>query len=400
MMGSKGKPYDICFFGLKCYGLLANDEVPKYLGGIERNLVNVARGLANVGIRVAFITFDEGQDAFVDCDGVHVYRAYASGEGLRGIRLVHPKMTRVWQLMSRINARVYLCMGAGIEAWIIALACKYFLPGSRSIFCVASDDNTIQRPAALKSRLERLAYVHSLPWFDVVISQTEQQRQGLKEHHNIESSVIPMPRAPLAERSFDEIRSGHAADRSTSAARFSVLWIGRWVAVKRLEWLLDLASQLPEIDFQVVGKANQGFSEYTDGLNERAAQLPNVRVHGKVTESELIDIYQGCQCLINTSIMEGFPTTFLEAWSIGMPCITTFDPDGIVASKEVGWVAADLQALKSHLVRISNPLNAQVLQAASERSKRLFDERFSMSAILPSYKTLIQNLAPSSEATQ
>ena len=49
--------FDACFVGLKCYDLLRGESIPKYLGGIERALVSLAKGMASLGHKVAFIEF-------------------------------------------------------------------------------------------------------------------------------------------------------------------------------------------------------------------------------------------------------------------------------------------------------------------------------------------------------
>ena len=71
---------------------------------------------------------------------------------------------------------------------------------------------------------------------------------------------------------------------------------------------------------------------------EAAARLPNATVHGRLSNNQLASLYQRAALLCCTSRLEGFPTSFLEAWSLGIPVVTTFDPDQIVARHGLGVV--------------------------------------------------------------
>jgi glycosyltransferase involved in cell wall biosynthesis len=118
--------------------------------------------------------------------------------------------------------------------------------------------------------------------------------------------------------------------------------------VKRLEWLIQLATDLPECRFDVVGHCNAS-SKYGQTLAGQIESLPNVRWHGYVDHARMRALYQQSQVLLCTSQSEGFPNVFLEAWSCAKPVLTSVDPDGIVATFQLGQVATDYTTLKQHL---------------------------------------------------
>ena len=98
-----------------------------------------------------------------------------------------------------------------------------------------------------------------------------------------------------------------------------ILWIGRVSPEKRPDRLLDLAETCPHLRFDLVGPADGG--AFATEILHRAATLSNVSVHGTVAREKVYEFYRRAACLCSTSLFEGFPNTFLEAWSQGRPVV-------------------------------------------------------------------------------
>jgi glycosyltransferase involved in cell wall biosynthesis len=81
---------------------------------------------------------------------------------------------------------------------------------------------------------------------------------------------------------------------------------------------------------------------------EQAKNFPNVIMHGRLGPHELNALYAGSKLLCNTSLFEGFPTTFLEAWSHGIPVVSTFDSE-IVAKNGLGRIASNVDGIVAAL---------------------------------------------------
>lgn len=376
--------YDVCLVGLKCLDHLTHSSTPRFLGGIERQLALVGRLLAAEGLRVAFIVYDDGQGPLVRADGVDAYAAYSLRAGWPGVRFVHPRSSRLWSSMRRVDARVYLQMGGGDETGRVALG-RRLLRGERSFaYFVASDADCVRALPALRHRRARLLYRYGLAQADRVVAQTGRQKAMLAREFGIESVVIRLPILPQAST-------------PSAPAEPSVLWVGRFDPFKRVEMLLAAAERCPELRFDIVGSANTR-SDYERDLLGRAARLANVELHGRTSDSQLWRLYAQAAVLCNTSDVEGFPTTFLEAWSVGLPVVTTFDPDGVVAAHGLGCVVSSLDELAAGL-------RASVDGAAgrarwSQNTLRFYERHYSPRACLPPLRELIASLSSGGGTTR
>jgi glycosyltransferase involved in cell wall biosynthesis len=220
-------------------------------------------------------------------------------------------------------------MGGDAETGQVALWCG--ASAASFAFALASDADVDPALPLLRTRRQRVLYRAGLRRATAIIAQTEMQRAQLRAAFSVESTVIrncsPDP--------------GYAADGSglrKHTVRPRLLWVGRFVPVKRLELLLDLAAQQTDWDFHVIGSA--GSAEYGRGLEARAGTLPNVTLHGGISDAGLDEQYRRANALLSTSSVEGVPTTFLEAWARGLPVVSTVDPDNVIAAHGLGAITA------------------------------------------------------------
>jgi glycosyltransferase involved in cell wall biosynthesis len=108
-----------------------------------------------------------------------------------------------------------------------------------------------------------------------------------------------------------------------------LLVIGRLDPVKRPALALALAERFPHVEFYFAGEAS--FPELVRDLLERHRGRPNV-TFGGLAVGELKDaLFRRCWALLNTSVHEGLPVSFLEAFSYGKCVISSADPAGLVS---------------------------------------------------------------------
>lgn len=366
-------PLKIGIIGLKCLDHLTAAEIPRYLGGIETQLATLAKGMAARDCEVTVITYDHGQADGVEVEGVRVLKSYAPDAGIRLLRTIHPRFTGLLGAMRRAGADVYLQMGAGVETGQTALGCR--LLGRPFVFCLASDADFGACLDAGRWGLEGKTYRWGLNHADPIIAQTETQQQGLQAATGLESTIIPMAVMPPAGQAVTDTKP-------------HVLWVGRTSPTKRLDWLIQAARRCPEAVFDIVGTPNQQ-SGHATSLMEVARLLPNVRVHGRAPASTLANLYAGATLLACTSELEGFPTTFLEAWSLGLPVITTFDPDRVVAIHGLGEVAGNLDDFVTKLTHLLGDPQRRDAFAAAART--YYESHHSITEVSSRFRQMFQD---------
>jgi glycosyltransferase involved in cell wall biosynthesis len=150
--------------------------------------------------------------------------------------------------------------------------------------------------------------------------------------------------------------------------------------------LLDLAALLPDVTFDVAGMPDRE-DQYSRDLLIRAADTPNVVVHGRVPRSAMPAFYRRAALLCSTSSAEGFPNTFLESWSFGKPVVSTFDPDNIIRDCSLGAAAADVQTLAAEIRRfLSDP---EAWTETSRRARAYFVSNHSFDSVMKRFEQVL-----------
>jgi glycosyltransferase involved in cell wall biosynthesis len=290
---------------------------------------------------VTFVTLDHGQPDGVEHDGIRVLKTCGEDAGLPGLRFVHPRWTSLWAALRRADAHVYYQRGAGVETGQVALFARR--RGRPFVFATASDTNCVPELPDLPVARERVLYRFGLRSADRVVCQTSTQAALLARNFGVDAELI--------RSCCEDPRGSGIVSRDRPSGHPRVLWVGRFSPQKRPELLLDLAAARPDLQFDVVG-GRAGDGAYASAVAARAGKLPNVALHGWVRPDEVGAYYDRASVLLCTSPVEGFPNTFLEAWSRGVPTVSTVDPDGLIAAGGLGAVGQTAPELSAALTRV------------------------------------------------
>ena len=344
-----------------------------HIGGVETQTSLMARWFAGRGYQVSMLTCDEGQEDGVEIDGVRIFKMCRRDAGIKGLRFFWPKWSSLIAAMKRADADVYYQNLAECVTGQVAFWCRNH--GRRFVFSAAADSHCDARLPYMHTLRDRVLYRYGLRHADTVIVQSRRQQEMLRNGFERDSVVLPMP---CPGPSDDDYNCSEVARDGS----FRVLWIGRIYEVKRPDWLLDVASACPNVNFDLVGPmANSG---YARRVCERAKTISNVTLHGPISRDRVSDFYKKAKLLCCTSESEGFPNTFLEAWSYGLPIVSTFEPDKLITEKGLGIVAKDIAGIADGIRNLYR--SPEQWKTMSRRTRQFYLKNYTVDTVMAQFE--------------
>jgi glycosyltransferase involved in cell wall biosynthesis len=176
--------------------------------------------------------------------------------------------------------------------------------------------------------------------------QTEQQARLLFENFGRRPDAVIANFHPLA----DETRAPDEPLR--------IVWIANFKRAKQPEAYLRLANSLRGlggVQFVMIGApaSDEAEAQWSDALRQQIASLPNLTYLGQLNQAEVNEQLNGAYAFVNTSVYEGFPNTFIQAWLREVPVISlAVNPDGILDRAAVGIHARTETALTEAVRRL------------------------------------------------
>ncbi len=372
----------ICIIGLEDYGLLSGETTTRYVGGETVQHVLLARAWRDLGVDVSIIVYDHGQPRVSDIDGIRVIAAYPREAGIPGLRFVHPRMTKTLAAMREADADIYYQSLASVYTGMTAWFCRRY--SKKFVFRIASDAYCVPGQQLIRFWRDRKIYEYGLRRADLIVAQTEYQRNLLREHYHLDSDLANLLVEPPRRN-----------DSSSPQRDIDVLWVSNFRPVKRPELVVELARRLPHLRFCVVGGGPQRDQQK---MQRAAAELANLEYAGPVAYDAVGAYFDRAKIFVNTSSLEGFPNTFVQAWIRGLPVVTFFDPDGLVAKRGLGIAVSTFAEMELAVTKLLN--EPQRIQAIGQVAAAFADDHFSMRAVAGRYLTMFEHRLGGSQDAQ
>ncbi len=226
---------------------------------------------------------------------------------------------------------------------VVALYARRF--GCRAVWHVAHDGDVVPETPALRRDVafrfvEKKALEFGLRSVESIVVQTASQAELLFKHYDRRASVQIGNFHPLPTETIDK-----------SSLPLTVLWVANLKAIKQPEIFVRLAGDLGairDVRFLMLGKADSNSTRQSAFLADVAA-TGNLHYLGSVSQAEVNQHFATAHLLVNTSVVEGFSNTFIQAWMRKVPVLSlSVDPDGVIAQHGLGLVGGDYPSLLSN----------------------------------------------------
>lgn len=122
----------------------------------------------------------------------------------------------------------------------------------------------------------------------------------------------------------------YSFDISSFPKKDKIIFLGRIESVKRGWLFCEIAKQMPEYDFYMLG---QSFREKdkNSAIMKKYQDIPNLHFTGHVDGIEKENYLKEAKILINTSIHEALPVSFLEALAYGTVLVSNRNPENLTS---------------------------------------------------------------------
>lgn len=157
--------------------------------------------------------------------------------------------------------------------------------------------------------------------------------------------------------------------------KIKILWIANYKPWKQPELFVKLANECKNMnaEFILIGRDDQDIM-----LN--FAKNNNVTYHGELSIDAVNKELATAHIFINTSIAEGFPNTFIQAWMREVPVISlNVDPDNILTIHNIGFHSKTYDQLLKNTKELIN--NHQLRMKMGKNAKKFSFEKYSLKNI-------------------
>jgi len=314
-------------------------------GGAEYRVCLIAQSLAMLGHLVYYVCTSPNAREW-SSEQVHVIPLKARVFSRRFGRNYFLYRASLLRALDRIQPDVIYqsvaCAFTGIAA---SYAKKNGCP---MVWHVASERDICLEPsvplrALLFDYIDRRWTEYGIRSSDMIIGQARYQDQLLYDRYGRRCDLIvgtpqPAPEGPI-------VKTGPV----------TVLWVANLKPLKQPEIFLRLVRDLDAcrgLRFVMIGRP--AYRSYQRRLEREMLGLRGFTYMGEQPLDRVNQILSRSHILVNTSVYEGFPCTFIQAWFRRVPVVSlNVDPDDVLKTRQLGFHSRSVEGLVRDIRRLA-----------------------------------------------
>ncbi len=191
--------------------------------------------------------------------------------------------------------------------------------------------------------VEKKILEYGIAHADCIIAQTEKQGKLLQKYYGRTPAAVipnfhPLPKEKIIKNN-----------------PVKIVWVANLKPKKQPEVFIRLARDLQVMkgaQFIMIG-AFQGSTLWRENLLADMNKVNNLTYLGVQTQEQVNTILSGAHIFVNTSLFEGFPNTFIQAWMRKVSIVSlNVNPDGIFDDGRIGVCSGTYEKMKKVVIEL------------------------------------------------
>ena len=355
----------------------------EYHGGFGFLTRTLGRELAKRGHEVSVVTVRRGgQREVEELDGVTVYGFPSHGEKPHALRAILSRLESV-EFYRRADADIYHSEAVSYNTFVAQRA----VPDRLHIITfqdpfdlyewhrISLVDARYRLTPAFKARfhIETWILARACHGADALYAQARFLIEKAMKPYRLRRTPEFLPNPVEVPR-----RAMRKADTPT------VCFLARWDPQKRVKLFFHLARRFPDVEFIAMGRSHN--PETDSRLRREYCGIPNLKLVGFVSEEEKSRVLERSWMLVNTSIREALPISFLESLAHETAILSGENPDGLTSTYGHHVTDGDydrgLRAL----------LEGEAWRDKGRRGRRLMEEVYEVNKVVDRHVEIYRSL--------
>lgn len=353
------------------YGLLNENFKEPIIGGAELQFTMIAKKLTE-DFDISFVVYDHDQKSPENIESINIFKSFSVQDfpKKKYLKIVYS----TFKALRNASSDVYLTRSGRVLPAIMALYC--FINRKKFVYSFASDMDVDLDDFGF---LELILFRFALKKAELLITSGEFQKKRLKEVFGKDSIII--------KNAFD-VKN----EKPVKNEKLTILWVSNFKKEwKNPELYLELAKKIPDIQFLMIGGPNPENPDCYNEIKDKSINIPNLEFIGFVPYNEIGEYFSRASVFVNTSNVEGFPNTFLQAFESYTPILSLkIDPDEIICNHNLGFHSKTIENMVNDLKKLIG--NKNLREKMGENGRKYVEREHDINKITNKYKKLLKNL--------